>query len=101
MLPLIGNIGKAHKVRSLSCLHDQRNSHHFLKLGAWRTVKILPQGAPPFEDETDWKGSQEKQRTFPKAGKLHFTHRSHYWDEWQNLLTDSRSFSLSSLFFEG
>ena len=39
MLLLTGNIGKAYKVRNHFCFDYRRNSRHFFKLGAWRTVK--------------------------------------------------------------
>ena len=32
-------LGKQTKFVAFFCLHDRRNSHHFFKLWAWRTVK--------------------------------------------------------------
>ena len=39
MLLFTGKIEKAYLVRNFFCLPERRNSFHFLKVGAWRTVK--------------------------------------------------------------
>lgn len=114
MLLLTGNIGKANKVRSLFCLHDRRNSHHFFKLGAWRTVKtrarLLRFSALKFGNRTTsnsfpgcsslrrWEGLERRHKKnkelFLKLANC--ISRINHFTEWQNLLNASRSFSFPS-----
>ena len=111
---LPGILAKQTKFVAFFCLHDRRNSHHFFKLGAWRTVKtrarLLRFSALKFGNRTTsnsfpgcsslrrWEGLERRHKKnkelFLKLANC--ISRINHFTEWQNLLNASRSFSFPS-----